>query len=116
MPQYMLSVWHDEPYEPDFDSPDMARIGAKVDAWNQAAQDAGIFVFANGMHPPSSATVVRATPDGEVSMTDGPYVETKEMMGGFWVIDVPDLDTALDWAKRGTLACELPVEVRPFHG
>lgn len=116
MPQFMLSVWHDDLYEPDFDSPDMARIGPKVDAWNQDAQDAGIFVFANGMHPPSSATVVRAAPDGEISMTDGPYVETKEMMGGFWIIDVPDLDTALDWAKRATVACELPVEVRPFHG
>ena len=72
-------------------------------------------MFAGGLHPPASATVVRST-DGEVSMTDGPYAESKEQMGGFWVIEAADLDAALDWARQGAAACEGPVEVRPFQG
>ena len=115
MAQYLLSVWHDEAYDVGMSSEDMQRIGPKVDAWNQQAMDAGIFVFAGGLMPASSATVVRSAPNGGVSMTDGPYAETKEMMGGFWVIDVPDLDAALSWATSATAACELPVELRPFQ-
>jgi hypothetical protein len=72
-------------------------------------------VFAGGLHPPSSATVVRSA-SGEISMTDGPYAESKEQMGGFWVIEAPDLDAALEWARKGSAACEGPVEVRPFQG
>ena len=71
-------------------------------------------MFAGGLQPPSSATVVRAQ-GGEVVTTDGPFAETKEQLGGFWIIDVPDLDAALDWARKGTVACGGPVEVRPFQ-
>jgi hypothetical protein len=71
-------------------------------------------VFAGGLHPPSTATVVRAQ-DGKVVTTDGPYTETKEQMGGFWVIKAADLDGALDWAAKGAAACGAPVEVRPFQ-
>jgi len=118
MAEFLLSVWHDEDFEYDPEvSPgdDMQRIFKQVDAFNQQVQAAGVWVFAGGLHPASSATVVRAH-EGEVSMTDGPYAESKELMGGFWVIDVPDLDTALDYARRGSAACEGPVEVRPFQG
>jgi hypothetical protein len=116
MPQYMLSVCHEDDYsDVDFASEDMQRIGPKVDAVNQKMQKAGVWVFAGGLKPASSATVVRST-DGEISMTDGPFAETKEQMGGFWVIEVPDLDAALDWAGQGTLACEVPIEVRPLQG
>lgn len=115
MAQFMLSVWHDELFVPDFESEDFHRIGPKVDAWNERAIADGIFVFAGGLQAPSSATVVRASADGALSMTDGPFAETKEMLGGFWVIDVPDFDTALAWAKTATVACEQPIEVRPFH-
>jgi hypothetical protein len=59
--------------------------------------------------------VVRAA-GGEISMTDGPYAESKEQMGGFWVIEAPDMDAALEWAKGAAAACEGPVEVRPFQG
>ena len=72
-------------------------------------------MFAGGLHPASSATVVRST-HGDVSMTDGPFAESKEQMGGFWVIEAADLDAALDWARKGAAACEGPVEVRPFQG
>ena len=76
---------------------------------------AGAWVFVAGLRPASSATVVRAV-GGEVSMTDGPYAETKEQMGGFWVIEVPDLDAAHEWGRKAAAACEGPVEVRPFQG
>lgn len=115
MAQYLLSVWHDDEYVVDFETEEMQRIGPKVEAFNGSLQAAGAWVFANGLHPASTATVVRANGD-DVSMTDGPYTETKEQIGGFWIIDVPDLDAALDWARRGAQACELPVEVRPMQG
>ncbi len=115
MAQYLLSVWHDDEYEVDFDGDDMQRIVAQVDEFNTALEGAGAWVFGGGLHPASSATVVRAT-GNEVSMTDGPFAESKEQMGGFWVIEAPDLDVALDWARRATAACEGPVELRPFQG
>jgi hypothetical protein len=115
MAEYLLSVWHDDSYELDFSGDDAQRMVAQVDAFNAELQGSGSWVFAGGLHPASSATVVRSA-DGEVSMTDGPFAESKEQMGGFWVIDVADLDAALDWARRAAAACEGPVEVRPFQG
>jgi hypothetical protein len=116
MPQYLLSVWHDDDYsDVDFTTPDMQRIGAQVGALNTEMQQAGAWVFGTGLRPASSATVVRST-GGEVSMTDGPYAETKEQMGGFWVVEAADLDAALEWAAKGAAACEGPIEVRPAEG
>jgi hypothetical protein len=116
MAQYLLSVWHDDAdYDMDFETPEAKRLIAQVDTFNAELQGAGAWVFAGGLHPPTSATVVRNT-DGEVSMTDGPYAESKEQMGGFWVIEAADLDAALDWAGKGSAACEGPVEVRPLQG
>lgn len=115
MSQYLLSVWHDDNYgEIDFDDEEMQRVFAQVDTFNNELQEAGAWVFAGGLHPANSATVVRDD-DGEVSMTDGPYAESKEQMGGFWVIEASDFDTALEWARKGATACEGPVEVRPFQ-
>lgn len=114
MTQYLMAVWHDSDYEVDFTSAEMQRLVAKVGAFNDELNAAGAWVFGGGLHPASSATVLRAA-GGEVSMTDGPYAETKEQMGGFWVIEAPDLDTALDWAGRAAIACEGPVELRPFQ-
>lgn len=115
MTQYLLSVWHDDEYElPDVESADTLRMFAQVGAFNEQVEAAGAWVFGGGLHPASSATVVR-TAGADVSMTDGPYAETKEQMGGFWVIEAPDLDAALDWAGRAATACEGPVEVRPFQ-
>ena len=115
MPQYLLSVWHDDTYELDFSTPDAQRVGAQVGAFNNELQRSGAWVFAAGLHPASSATVVRSA-GGDVSMTDGPYAETKEQMGGFWVIEAADLDAALDLAARAAAACEGPIEVRPMEG
>jgi len=112
MAQYLLSVWHDDNYEVDFSSPDAQRMVAQVGAFNEQLQRSGAWVFGAGLHPASSATVVRSS-GGDVSMTDGPYAETKEQMGGFWLIQAADLDAALEWAAKATAACELPIEVRP---
>ena len=115
MPQYLISVWHDESYETDFSTPEAQARVAQVGAFNEELRTAGAWVFAVGLLPSSSATVVR-TSGGEVSMTDGPYAETKEQMGGFWVIEAPDLDAALEWGGKAAAASEGPVEVRPAQG
>jgi hypothetical protein len=114
MAQYLMSVWHDDTYQLDFASPEAQRMFAQVGAFNDKLQASGAWVFGGGLHPASSATVVRST-NGDVSMTDGPYAETKEQMGGFWVIEAADMDAALALAKEAAAACEGPVEVRPFQ-
>ena len=116
MPQYLMSVWHDEEYDVDVNlqDPDWQRLAAQVGAFNGELEKAGAWVFGAGLMPASSATVVRSGPT--VSMTDGPYAETKEQMGGFWVIEAADLDAALEWAKQAAAACEGPVELRPMQG
>ena len=114
MPQYLLSVWFDEPYEdPDLSAPETQRQMAQTGELIAEMERAGAWVFHAGLRPASSATVVRA--EGDITMTDGPYAETKEQMAGFWIIEAPDLDAALDWAAKASRACERPVEVRPTH-
>ena len=113
MPHYLLSVCHDEPYDDmDISSPDIQRMFKQVDQFNTKLRTEGAWVFGAGLAPASTATVVRSTA-GDVSMTDGPYAESKEQMGGFYIIDAPDLDSALDWASQASAACERPIEVRP---
>ncbi len=112
MPQYLLSVYIDESVEP---SPEvMEKAYRDVDALNETMKKEGAWVFGGGLHPTSTATVVREQ-NGEVLTTDGPFAETKEQLGGFWIINAPDLDAALEWAKKATVACLAPVEVRPFQ-
>ncbi len=115
MPQYLLTVWHDEPYDDeDLSTPENQRQMAQTGELTAEMERAGAWVFVAGLRPASSATVVRAA-GGEVSMTDGPYAETKEQMAGFWVIEAPDLDAALEWAGKASTACGRPIEVRPTH-
>ena len=116
MPQYLISVWHDDDYgDIDYTDEEFQRLSSQVGAFNETLEQAGAWVFGCGLRPASSATVVRAA-EGEVSMTDGPYAETKEQMGGFWIIEAADLDAALEWAGKAAAACEGPVEVRPTEG
>jgi hypothetical protein len=114
MAQYLLSVWHDEANPVPSDPEVMRRVVKQVDDFNAEVQAKGAWVFAGGLTDPSSATVVRAG-DGDPVMTDGPFAETKEQLGGFWIIEARDLDAALDWAAKGAAACAGPVEVRPFQ-
>jgi len=113
MTQYLLSVHGVEGQEPP-PAERIPAIHAAVGAFNEELQAAGSWVFAGGLEPPHTATVVRV--DGaERVLTDGPFAESKEHIGGFWVIEAPDLDAALAWAEKGAHACESPVEVRPFQ-
>jgi hypothetical protein len=114
MSQYLLSVHDPEGGRPEISDADMQTLFAQVDAFNADLRTSGSWVFAGGLEDPSAATVVDAS-GGETLITDGPYAEAKEQLGGFWVIEAPDLDTALEIAKRGSAACEAPVEVRPFQ-
>jgi hypothetical protein len=114
MTQYLLSVHGSEADFAAMTPADVQRMYKQVDVFNAELQASGSWVFAGGLHPASTATVVRST-DGNVVTTDGPYLETKEHIGGFWIIEVPDLDAALSWAAKGSAACEGPVEVRPFQ-
>jgi hypothetical protein len=109
VPQYLLSIYQPDDGMPDADT--MARIGADLHRLNDELRESGSWVFTGGLHAPSSATVVRA--DGMV--TDGPYVEAKEHIGGIWVITAPDLDVALAWGRKAAAATTLPIEVRPFQ-
>ena len=112
MAQYLLSV-HGSDTDPIPD--DVDQMFAAVDAFNKDVQAAGQWVFAGGLNPASTATVIDGTGSGDPVITDGPYLESKEYLGGFWVVDVPDLDVALELARRGSAACRGPVEVRPFQ-
>ncbi|MGE0785718.1 MAG: YciI family protein [Sandaracinaceae bacterium] len=114
MNQYLLSV-HSVEGEPMPTPEVMQRLYADVAALNEKIQKADAWVFGGGLHPKESATVVRAKPDGEVLLTDGPFAEAKEHIGGFWIIKAPDLDAALKWAAEASVACQGPVEVRPFQ-
>jgi hypothetical protein len=113
MTQYLLSVHHDGS-GPDLTEEQLQQSFRDVAALNEKFQQAGVWVFAGGLQPPDTATVVRSA-GGQVVTTDGPFAETKEQLGGFWIIEVPDLDVALDWAGQATVACAAPVEVRPFQ-
>lgn len=114
MTQYLLSVYGDEAVNAATSPEDMERMFAQVGAFNKEVQEAGAWVFAGGLHPTSTATVIRPTGD-DVLVTDGPFAEAKEVLGGFWIIEAKDLDEALAWAKKGAVACGGPVEVRPFQ-
>jgi len=114
MTQYLLSV-----FQPDGPVPSpeaLAAIGADLDALNEDMRAAGVWVFSKGLLPASSATVVRPRQGAadEVLVSDGPFVEGREHLGGFTIIDADDLDAALDWARRLATATTLPIEVRPF--
>jgi hypothetical protein len=113
MTQYLMSVYYVEGEETPPEEV-IQQMYSDVDALNDKMQEAGAWVFGGGLHTPDTATVVRAQ-DGEVLTTDGPFPEAKEQIGGFWIIEAKDLDEALDWASQATVACQGPVEVRPFQ-
>lgn len=113
MKQYLLAV-HGVEGEPTPSEQDIQTAFAQVDRVNAELQAAGVWVFAGGLLPPDSATVVRVD-NGRTTMTDGPFAETKEQLGGFWVLQCADLDQALAWAEKCAAACMRPVEVRPFQ-
>jgi|HubBroStandDraft_6_1064221.scaffolds.fasta_scaffold679499_2 hypothetical protein len=112
MSLYLLSVI--EPEGPLPPPEFLANVMRDVEVFNREIKAAGAWVFNAALHPPSTATVVRVK-DGEALITDGPFVEGKEHIGGFMIIDAPDLDAALGWARKMARAIPLPIEVRPFR-
>ena len=112
MKQYLLSI-----YQPDGPAPPpevLEKVMRDVDALIKEVKAAGAWVFNGGLHPSSTATVVRLQ-NGDVLTTDGPFAEGKEHVGGFLIIKAPDLDSALEWGRKATRATTLPIEVRPFQ-
>lgn len=112
MPQYLLSV-----YQPDGGVPpadDLEEIMQEVGKVNREMQESGTWVFGAGLHDASAATVVRVA-NGKALTTDGPFAEGKEHIGGFTVIQAPDLDVALEWGRKVAAATTLPIEVRPVQ-
>ena len=113
MKQYLMAVYMVEGQEPPSEEA-MQKAYKDVDRFNEKLQADGAWVFAGGLHPADTATVVRVN-NNDVVTTDGPFAESKEQLGGFWVIKAHDLDAALEWARQATVACQAPVEVRPFQ-
>jgi hypothetical protein len=113
MKQYLLSVWMVDG-APAPNEEEMNQTYKDVDALNAELMSSGTWVFGGGLHPVETATTVQVK-NGEVVTTDGPFAESKEHLGGFWVIKAGDLDEALALARRATVACKAPVEVRPFE-
>jgi hypothetical protein len=114
MSNYLLSVC----YPADAVQPppeELAAIMTRVGALSTEMRSAGVWVFGGGLHDSSTATVVRDV-DGEVSLTDGPFIESKEQIGGITIVDVEDLDQALAWGAKKSAAIGVPIEVRPFQG
>ncbi len=114
MTQYLLSV-HGGGSTPQPAPGEIAPVYTAVGDFNAELRAAGAWVFAGGLEPPDTAAVVRASASGDVLVTDGPFVEGKEHIGGVWVIEATGLDAALAWAAKATVACRLPVEVRAFQ-
>lgn len=111
MTKYLLAM-----YQPEGDPPPpeiLDPIMAALEAVEQEMKDAGAFVFSGGLHPLSTATVLHAKGD-DVLVTDGPYIEGKEFLGGFTIVEAPDLDAALEWGRKYAAASTLPIELRPF--
>ncbi|MDD5037361.1 MAG: YciI family protein [Methylococcaceae bacterium] len=113
MTQYWVAIHHPDDYDPSV-AEDEA-MSRDIDALNDEMKAAGVRVFVGGLRPAGSAKSLRTQPDGQVLITDGPYLETMEHVGGFWVLEAADLDEALTWERKAAVACRAPVEVRPFH-
>jgi hypothetical protein len=114
MPQYLLSVHHVAGEEQPTSAEEQQPMFEAVGRFNEKAQEAGVWVFAGGLMPQETATTVDAT-GAEPVVTDGPFSESKEWLGGFWIFELPDHDAALAWATEGSRACAGKVEVRPFQ-
>ena len=111
MPQYLVAIYHPDDYDPSVETEAMMD---EIHALNREMVAAGARVFVAGLSPASSARSLRAQPNGKVLATDGPYTETKEHIGGFWVLEAADLNEALAWGRKAAVACRAPVEVRPI--
>src|SRR3954463_6132450 len=112
MTQYLVAIHHPDGYDPSVEDEAMAH---DIDVLNDEMKAAGVRIFVGGLRRARSATSIRVKPDGKFLVTDGPYLETKEHVGGFWVLEAADLDEALAGGRKAVLAWRAPVEGRPVH-
>ena len=112
MTQYLVAIYRPNGYVPAAEDEAMTRA---IDALNDEMVAAGIRRFVGGLQPPGTARSVQLKADGKLLVTDGPYVETREHIGGFWVLEAASMDEALQWGRKAAIACRSPVEVRPFN-
>lgn len=112
MPQFLVAIHHRDDNDPFVEDAAMAR---EIDLLNEEMIAAGVRVFVGGLHRARKAKSLQAQTDGKVVITDGPYLQTSEHVGGFWVLDARDLNEALEWGRKAVIACRAPVEVREFH-
>jgi hypothetical protein len=110
--RYLVAIHHPDDFDPSVESEATHR---DIDALNEEMVAKGVRLFVGGLYSATSAKSLRAQPGGKVSVTDGPYLETKEHIGGFWVLEAGDMEEALEWGRKAVIACRAPVEVRPFH-
>ena len=113
MTQYLVAIHHPDDYDPSV--AEDAAMERDIDVLNEEMIAAGVRVFVGGLCTVKGAKSLRAEGNGQVRITDGPYLETKEHIGGFWVLEAADMDEALAWGRKAAVACRAPVEVRPFH-
>lgn len=111
MPQYLVAIYLPNGYDGSKEDEAMVR---DINALNEELDAAGARVFAGGLEPASMTKSLRKQANGEVVITDGPYLETKELVGGFWLLNCANMDEALEWGRKATIACRVPVEVRAF--
>ena len=109
--KYLVAIHHPDGYD---GSKESEQMGRDIDALNEEMIAAGVRDFAGGLQPANMARSLRVKPDGELLVTDGPYLETKEHVGGFWLLECASMDEALKWGRKAVKACRAPVEVRQF--
>jgi len=109
--KYLVAIQHPNDYDGSKEPPTMH---LDIDKLNDEMVEAGIRIFVGGMQPARLAKSLRKQDDGSILVTDGPYLETKEHIGGFWVLECASEEEAVEWGRRAVLACRVPVEVRPF--
>ena len=112
MAQYLVAIHHPDNYDASLEDQAMHQ---EIDVLNDEMKAAGVRVFVGGLQSARRARSLRRQPDGKIVITDGPYLETKEHIGGFWVLETADLNEALEWGRKAALACRAPVEVRQFN-
>lgn len=110
MPHYLVAIQHPLGYDGSLEGSEMRN---DIRSLNLEMQAAGVRLFAGGLEPAPKAKSLRKQSDS-IAVTDGPYLEAKEYIGGFWILDCADMDEALGWAQKATIACRVPVEVRAF--
>ena len=109
MPQFLVAIQHPDNYDPSLEGEAMVR---DIGVLNEEMEAAGARFFAGGLASARYAKSLRKQPDGEVMITDGPYLETKEHIGGFWILEAADMEEALAWGRKAVVACRVPVEMR----